>query len=79
MPHPPKKPLPKEQAEPLLNAEVLEVHVWGDTHAAVIARMSNRIDLRWLIRVNGRWLNIGNDSGPTLEQVREAVAHNPPD
>jgi hypothetical protein len=78
-PHPAKKPLPKERAEPFLSAEIVEVHAWGDTHAAVIAQMKNRMDLRWFLRVDGRWLNMGNDGAPTLDQVREMVERNPPD
>jgi hypothetical protein len=79
MPHPAKKPLAKEQAEHWLNTEVVEVHAWGDTHAAVIGRTKNRIDLRWFLRVDGRWLNMGNDGAATLPEVREMVERNPPD
>jgi beta-lactamase regulating signal transducer with metallopeptidase domain len=85
MPHPAKKPLAKIVAEPFLDAEILEVHLWGDTHAVVIARMTNvkqtreYMDLRSLIRVKGRWLNIGNDARDTLEQARQSIAQNQTD
>ena len=85
MRHPAKQPLPKVLAEPFLNAEVLEVHVKGDNHAVVIARMTNvrqtreSMDLRSLIRVDGRWLNIGNDARDTIEEARECASQNSSD
>ncbi len=63
-----KKPLPKQVADRLLGAEIIEVHVWDGTHAVVIALEEDPatgrgyMDMRWLDRVNGRWLNQSNDS-----------------
>ncbi len=73
------KPLPKEVAERALNAEILEVHVWDDIHACVIAREKDGrgrdyFDLRYLNRVDGRWLNNGNDGSDTLERARQRIA-----
>jgi hypothetical protein len=79
MSHAVKKSLDKEQAEPFLNAEVVEVYAWGDSHAAVIGRMKSHMDLRWLLRVDGRWLNMGNDGAATLDRARQLIKQSPPD
>ena len=74
-----KRPLPKEAADRLLDSEILEVHLWDGDHAMVLAREESdnsgrvRIDMRHLRRVNGRWLNAGNDSRPTLEEARQKI------
>src|SRR5208283_141288 len=74
-----KKPLPKKAADRLLGAEVIEVHEWGGTHAVVIALEEDPVsgrgymDMRWLDRVDGRWLNHGNDSRRTLEDARQKI------
>jgi beta-lactamase regulating signal transducer with metallopeptidase domain len=74
-----KKPLPKPAADRLLGAEILEVHVWDGIHAVVIAReevfgpQGSDMDMRWLTRVQGRWLNEGNDSRRTLEAARRKI------
>jgi hypothetical protein len=74
-----KKPLPKKAADRLLGAEIIEVHVWDGTHAVVIAREEDPesergyMDMRWLDRVDGRWLNEGNDSRRTIEDARQKI------
>ncbi len=79
MPHPEKAAIPKESAERLLATEILEVHVWGENRAVVLARQTSfqksgsYIDLRWLTRVDGRWLNFGNDVRDTIEQAHQKV------
>jgi hypothetical protein len=75
-----KKPLPKDVAEISLNCEIIEVHVWDETHAVVIARTKVYgregyvMDLRWLELVKGRWLNTGNDHADSIENARKKVA-----
>jgi hypothetical protein len=72
-----KKPLPKEAADRFLGAEIIEVHVWDEIHAVVLAREETSkprggyIDMRWLTRIDGRWLNEGNDAGDTIEAARK--------
>jgi hypothetical protein len=61
-----------------LRANIIEVHVWDQSHAVVIARQPTRgsgkaFDLRSLERVGGRWLNAGNDKADSLEQARKEV------
>jgi beta-lactamase regulating signal transducer with metallopeptidase domain len=73
-----KRPLPKERADQLLGAEIVEVHVWDKIHAVVIAAEETYqgrvfMDMRWLTRVDGRWLNDGNDGRRTLEEARQKV------
>jgi hypothetical protein len=58
-----------------LSAEILEVHLWEETNAVVIAQMPKDIDLRWLCCVDGKWLNDGNDGASDLEKARNRVAH----
>ena len=80
MPHPATAPISKQRAERLMATEILEVHVWGEDRAVVLARQSDfqksgsYIDLRWLTRVNGRWLNFGNDVRDNIEQARQKIA-----
>ena len=74
-----KQPLPKEEAERFLNAEILEVHIWEEINAVVIAQTIDKqkhdyFDERWLKLVNGRWLNEGNGGSGTIEQARKDVA-----
>ena len=74
-----KRPLPKEAAALLLDSEILEVHLWSEDHAMVLARVAsgnsgqNRIDMRHLSRISDRWLNAGNDSRPTIEEARKKI------
>ncbi len=74
----PKRALPKETADRLLGAEILEVHLWEGIHAVVLARVESRnsgvhVDMRWLSRVDGRWLNESNDSRPTIDEARKKI------
>jgi hypothetical protein len=79
MPRGAKRPLPKEAAKRLLDTEILEVHVWEGIHAVVIAREEASdvqgfyMDMRWLTRVDGRWLNEGNDRRRTIEEARQKI------
>jgi hypothetical protein len=64
--------------EKLLTANIIEVHVWDQSHAVVIARQPARgpgkaFDLRSLERVGERWLNAGNGNADSLEQARKEV------
>jgi hypothetical protein len=74
-----KKPLPKSAADRLLGAEVIEVHEWDGIHAVVIALEEDAVsgrgfmDMRWLDRVDGRWLNQSNDSRRTIEDARQKI------
>lgn len=80
MPRATKAPIPKEQADLNLAREIIEVHMWGDSRAAVIAQMADprsddhSLDIRWLIRIEGRWLNHGNGAEKTIERARQKIA-----
>jgi hypothetical protein len=70
--------LPRGERERWLTAEIVEVHVWEGSHAVVIARressgVGSKMDLRWLERVDGRWLNEGNDARATIDEARKKV------
>ena len=72
------EPLPKEAADRFLNTEIVEVHVWDKTEAAVIVetriqRGTRDFHIRRLARLNGRWLNGGEDLAGSLEQARQNV------
>ncbi len=62
-----------EERAKFLGAEILEVHLWDDRSAVVIARMPKDWDLRWLSWVDGKWLNDGNDGEPSLELARARI------
>ncbi len=57
-----------------LNTEILEVRIWSDRYAAVLAKVPTflkaTVDLRCFERVNGRWLNTGQDLHNDLEAAR---------
>ena len=59
-----KGPVPPGRvAASYLSAEILEVHTWNQDHAVIIARMPRKghdIDYRSPVRVNGRWLAVGD-------------------
>jgi prepilin-type processing-associated H-X9-DG protein len=68
-----------EWARVLHYARIIEVMVWDSARAAVMAQlpqgMSSRkivapIDVRYLERENGRWLNSGNDRFWTVEEAK---------
>lgn len=69
-----RQPLPGRQAERLLSAEIVEVRMFQETNAAVFARMATGketgVDIRWLEKRDGRWLNRGNDVMGRLEEAR---------
>lgn len=75
-----KKPLPEDWAEICLTCEIIEVHVWEESHAVVIARIkeygreSYTMDLRSLELVKGHWLNNGNGSADSIENARKNIA-----
>jgi hypothetical protein len=63
----------------LSDARILQVMVWNNTRAAVIARLPQKlssqkivapIDVRYLELENGRWLNTGNGRFWTLEEAK---------
>ena len=71
-----KQPLSKEETEPILNAEILEVRICDENHAAVIARMpfkGHDLHLCWFKRVNEHWLYEGTDLADTIEQARKRI------
>jgi hypothetical protein len=74
MPKAASRPLPPEDAQRLLNAEILEVCVFENTNAVIFARKDDSIDLRWVQLPEGHWLNTGNDEVETLEEARALVA-----
>ena len=70
--------MPAEQAKLVLESEIIEVRIWNDTHAAVVAkrkdlRSAGPFDIRYLECIEGRWLNDGNDVCDTLEHARERI------
>jgi hypothetical protein len=78
MPFAPKKPMAVKEAEEWLEAEVLEVNVYRETNAVVFAKINSGgkkpIDVRWLARENGRWLNEGEDTVETLDKARSLIS-----
>jgi hypothetical protein len=58
-----------------LNTEIVEVRVQAGHYALVIGKAASfprpAFDLRWLERVDGRWLNMGNDVTGSLEEARK--------
>jgi beta-lactamase regulating signal transducer with metallopeptidase domain len=72
-----------EWATVLSDARILQVMVWNNTRAAVVARLPQGlssqkivapIDVRYLELENGRWLNTGNDRFWTVEEARAKFA-----
>jgi beta-lactamase regulating signal transducer with metallopeptidase domain len=68
-----------EWSKVLLNAQILEVRIWKDKYAMVIAKLPQEfsskkikspIDLRSLEFENGKWLNSGNNRVRTIEEAR---------
>lgn len=61
-----------------LNTEILEVRIWSDRYAAVLAKVPSSskttIDLRCFQKVDGRWLNTGQDIFSDLEAARAKFA-----
>lgn len=58
----------------LMGALILEVRLWEQTNAVVIAQTPKDIDLRFLCCVDGQWLNDGNDGATDLEGAEAVVA-----
>jgi len=60
-------------AKELLNAEILEVAVYGDGDKAVVfSRIGKIIDARHVVLEDGKWLNLGHDQyGRSLEEAKE--------
>ncbi len=75
MPPVPPKAMLADETKEWLNAEILEVGIYCETNAGVFAEVrfgkEERIDVRWLTRENGRWLNKWHDSVGTLDEARE--------
>jgi hypothetical protein len=75
MPSVPKKAMAANEAQEWLGAEILEVDVYGETNAGAFAKVrlggNEHIDVRWLNRANGRWLNSGNSIVGSLDEARE--------
>jgi hypothetical protein len=68
-----------EWAKVLANARILQVMVWNNARAAVVAELPQApaskkivapIDVRSLELVNGRWLNAGDNRFYTLEEAK---------
>jgi hypothetical protein len=70
----PRRSVPPHVARLFLDAEVLEVRVFRDTLATVIARLPDvaptPIDVRTLRLEDDRWLNSGNDRCASIHQAR---------
>jgi hypothetical protein len=67
-----------EWARVLLHARIRDVIVWRDTQAAVVAELPQgfsskkigaSVDVRYLQREDGRWLNAGNNRFVTVEEA----------
>jgi len=69
-----KREVSKTAIQEWLNANVLEVRIFRDTYAGVIAKVphafKNIIDYRSLELENGRWLNSGNSVFSSVEKAR---------
>ena len=68
-----------EWAKVLQNAKIIEVRIWKEKKAIVIAELPQEfsskpirspIDIRWLEFEDGKWLNTGNDRAWTIEDAR---------
>jgi hypothetical protein len=68
-----------EWAKVLANARILQVMIWNNARAAVLAELPQAlaskkivapIDVRSLELENGRWLNAGNDRVRTVEEAK---------
>jgi hypothetical protein len=58
-----------------LNTEIVEVRIQTGNWALVVGKAAPAVfDLRWLERVNGRWLNEGNDVKGSLAEARNQFA-----
>lgn len=70
-----KRKVSKIAAHGWLNANILEVRIFRDTYAGVIAKVPNDwkkiIDYRSLEFEDGRWLNTGNDVFGSVEEARK--------
>ena len=74
----PRREVSKEEAEKWLNTKILEVRIFRDRYAGVIALLpltERLFDLRWFEKEEGEWRNTGNDQGrsdwKTIEDVRK--------
>ncbi|HBG78470.1 MAG TPA: hypothetical protein DDW84_06465 [Phycisphaerales bacterium] len=76
-------PLSPEWKKTLENAQILEVWVWKDKYAAVIAELPQKfsdtpiekpIDLRGLNPENGKWLNHEDGRVRTVEEARTLLS-----
>jgi len=74
-PDEPAKPVAPGFANELLNSQILDVCIYSNCYAAVIARVPNSlktiIDLRCFERENGQWLNAGEDLYNNADSARE--------
>lgn len=64
-----------EWAKVLANAEILEVNQYRDEMATVVAKLQDDnvrkpFDVRNLEKIDGKWLNAGNDRCDSLEKAR---------
>jgi hypothetical protein len=66
-----------EWSQVLLNAQILEVRIWNNEKAMVVARLPQSysskpirkpLDIRHLERRDSRWLNAGNDRRDTIQE-----------
>lgn len=69
-------PLPEDWARVLLNAEILKVVQYQDRFAMVVAKLEGKdvrkpFDLRHFEKIQGRWLNLGNDRVDSEEDADE--------
>lgn len=73
-----KKALPAETVKRFMDSEIVEVRKNGADYGVVIAKVPSKsgesFDLRWLERVDGRWLNSGGDMEKSLQAARERFA-----
>ncbi|KPK83437.1 MAG: hypothetical protein AMJ81_08295 [Phycisphaerae bacterium SM23_33] len=73
-----KREVSPKAAHEWLHADILEVRIFKGKYAAAFARIPNAaqtiIDIRFLEKEEGRWLNSGNNVGPDLAEARTKFA-----
>ncbi|MBN2589026.1 MAG: hypothetical protein JXA96_04130 [Sedimentisphaerales bacterium] len=71
-----RRDISKEKAESYINARIVEVRIYKESLARVLAEIDDNgtkgYDQRSLFLRDGQWLNLGHDgTAPTLEEARE--------
>jgi hypothetical protein len=69
----PSPPYPEHVAKRFREGRIVEVHQAGEKAAVIAALGGGGLDIRFLEREGGRWLNAGENMAPTLAGARTIV------